>query len=216
MKNKNYLLYAIGSSVVVIGLGVAALNQSGGLLQGRLTGNVGDAGSAALHMAASESSTSQPDQRLNQTVSLLLPTSQIRLGNMPFLKMAFQAKPDYFLTKIKASLDLHNLAAQDLHVLRNNEDITALVDQSSLRAAVFAAKGKSLKKVLEINFLRPMGPQNDEDIYELRFTTSFVAQDSTLQSSVVDLWAKKENEDVILRGPNEMTSLEVTYLPAQR
>ena len=108
MKNKSKnIFYALAGMVILGVLGVSALKQ-GALLQSNLS--IPHA-SAPQHRAV--------------VMNMLVPTNQIRKGEMPFLKFNMTGTPDLKINKMKVNLHAYDIGIVNLRFLRNGKDVTA-------------------------------------------------------------------------------------------
>jgi hypothetical protein len=196
-KNKNkQLLYLIGGGMlaVVIGLSMAA---GGTLFQGNLDLD---------RFAAPEQS---------QKTTILVPTNQIRLGEMPFLKMSMQTEPGSTLQKMKINLNLNDVVISNIRLYRNEQEITRLLSKKTREILQnrLNAQEKTVARILTLEFDKPLSPEQATDVYELRLNTDYITNDSNIRSNVIDTVASVGGRDVVVRGPEEITNLEVTYVP---
>ncbi len=215
MQNKNKtLFYGIGSTAAVSLLAFLALNN-GSFLQGNLD---------STRFSASRNSV--------QVIKTLVPTNQVREGEMSSHKFDFSlaaanessSRPDTgkngatAIEKIKYNVTVSDLTIRDLRVIRNEKDITDATTEATravLRKGI-EAKGSRVSRIITVDFSAPLPRENDHDTYELRVITSDVTKESTLRTSVIDLFTKENEVEKVIAGPSDVTNLETNYVQAER
>lgn len=217
MKNKNKtLFYGIGSTAVVSLLAFLALNN-GTMLQSSLDSS---------RFAAMKNPT--------QVVKTLVPTNQIREGEMSSHKFDFSiygataiesnGKFDMSIygataiEKVKYNVTVADLGINDMRVIRNDKDITDLTTEAT-RAVLkegIKAQGTRVSRIVSVEFSSPLAREKDHDVYELHVVSSGVTKDSTLRTSVIDVLTKDKDGERVVVGPADVTNLEANYVQAGR
>lgn len=197
--NKN-LPYVIGGLILVFFLIKAAFSGGGELFQGNLRMESGKI--------------IMPEFRMEISMH------QLRLQENSFIKLVMEA-PDagVYVKQIKMNSKFTNLIASDFRVFRNGKDITShlVKDSKDLLKENINAHSKNINKVFILEFEKPEKIWKDDAAgYELRAIISFLAKDSNVLSSVIDVTTLDDKgRESVWKGPEELTNLEVGYFPAK-
>lgn len=194
MKNTNdkQVAYTLAGILLLVLIGFATLNQ-GPLYQGN------------LRFSAEENTSSM--------IQMMVPTHQLRLGSIPFLKMGLSTQGTLQVKKFSININLKDTRVSDIRLLRNGQDVTGLLtaeSQKTLKEGL-DAQNRGMIKTLDLTFATPLRGDQLQDVYSFYFNVDTLSDQSIVRSSLINIVLQDQNEERIVSGSEEYTELEVTY-----